>query len=528
MSSNEEEWLKELFGDDLDDYMGIGRRDVHKTKAASTLANMKRDWAKFVEFAETKQVTPLPADPRLVYAFCMFLATRSPYYYDEDGELTYDQIDISIEEGYELKAGTLNRYLGAIRHFHEAEGFEDPALHPHIVRFRKGWAQQDIDKPTRQAMPINDDVLGEMLDGLHVRLSPIRDKAAAHLKRAGVGPKPMSRLRWEDIHRLQAGEPITLECTGFSPQGKSIVEIDPDATEHLLAWRTILRQRKLFDLDNPVFPHISRAGVLSPESSISAAAIRQAVQRWESADSHEEELSLTDIRDAFLLVLNRATGFRASETLRLRWGDITETKDDGLRITARKTKTGSGRTAAALPLQDPRLDVVSNMSDWRTAWADIVGREPSDKDPLVIPVTGSHLVWTRRVFIEDAEGNSGVDDQRYDGPEPEGDDWELQPLSYNSYNKIVKRRGARVGYDADTLSSHSYRVGLAWQALKDGADARQAGYALGHKSTRSVQRYAEQAYEPTAEGSPEQLRQKRLNAKTEKEAKDHSSEESSS
>lgn len=158
-------------------------------------------------------------------------------------------------------------------------------------------------------------------------------------------------------------------------------------------------------------------------------------------------------RDAALLVIGFAGGFRRSELVALDVEDVTAT-GDGLRVMVRRSKTdpeAQGREVGIPWGSHPEACPVRAL----TAWREFAGITAG---PLFRPV--------------DRHGN-------------------VQPvrLTPQSVALIVKRACRRAGFDPSRYAGHSLRSGLATSAAQGGAPERAIMRQTGHRSVEVLRRY---------------------------------------
>jgi site-specific recombinase XerD len=163
--------------------------------------------------------------------------------------------------------------------------------------------------------------------------------------------------------------------------------------------------------------------------------------------------SLAGQRDAALLLLGFAGGFRRSELVALDWEDLEES-EDGLRVSLRRSKSdqeGQGREVGIPFGSHPETCPVRALRAWRLA----SGLE-------------SGALW----------GAINRHDQLLAGR-----------LSPQGVARIVKRACRRAGLDPERYAGHSLRSGLATAAAAGGAPERAIMRQTGHRSTEMVRRY---------------------------------------
>ena len=159
------------------------------------------------------------------------------------------------------------------------------------------------------------------------------------------------------------------------------------------------------------------------------------------------------LRDAALLLVGFAGGFRRAELVALDADDVDEVAD-GLRVTVRRSKT------------DPEA----------------VGRE------VGIP-WGSHVdscpVRALRAWREVAGAGAGPLFRAVD----RHDHVAAARLTPQSVALVVKRACRRAGMDPRTYAGHSLRAGLATSAAQGGAPERAIMRQTGHRSAEVLRRY---------------------------------------
>ena len=158
-------------------------------------------------------------------------------------------------------------------------------------------------------------------------------------------------------------------------------------------------------------------------------------------------------RDAALLLIGFAGGFRRSELVALEVDDLEET-EDGLRLLIRRSKSdqeSQGREIGIPWGSHPETCPIRALRAWRDAGGISEGS-----------------LWRR------------VD--RHDRVLP-------GRLQGRAVALIVKRAALRVGADPAGFAGHSLRAGLATSAAAGGAPERAIMRQTGHHSTEMVRRY---------------------------------------
>ena len=164
-----------------------------------------------------------------------------------------------------------------------------------------------------------------------------------------------------------------------------------------------------------------------------------------------------DLRDRALLCLGFAMGSRRSELVALDVEDLTFS-EQGLTVCLRRSKTdqeGTGRNLVVFRGANGTCPVQA-----LKAWLERAA------------------IWSGAVFVR-------VD--RWGHPRPG------QRLTDQVVRLVVKDRARRAGLDAQNLSGHSLRAGLATQAALNGAHARDIAKQTGHRSEKILNGYIREA-----------------------------------
>jgi integrase len=162
------------------------------------------------------------------------------------------------------------------------------------------------------------------------------------------------------------------------------------------------------------------------------------------------------VRDAAVLLLGFAGGFRRSELAALTVGDI-ERSDDGLKVLLRRSKTyqEAGGRVVGIPFgSDPTCPVHAY-----ERWLEVAG------------ITTGPVF--RRVTRHGRIGEKS-----------------LIPLAIN---QIVKRYCERAGLDPRRFGAHSLRSGMCTQAARNGASERSIMRQPGHRSVGMLRYYIREA-----------------------------------
>lgn len=162
-----------------------------------------------------------------------------------------------------------------------------------------------------------------------------------------------------------------------------------------------------------------------------------------------------DVRDAALLLIGFAGGFRRSEVVSFDWSDVEHVRR-GIILNLRRSKTdqtGEGRRIA-IPLGRTRLCPVATLH----AWAERSGTS----GPMFRSI--------------DKGGRIGSD-----------------RLTGEAVCLVLKKRVAGAGMDASRFSGHSLRAGFATSAAEAGAAPHKIRSQTGHASDAMLNRYIREA-----------------------------------
>ena len=165
-----------------------------------------------------------------------------------------------------------------------------------------------------------------------------------------------------------------------------------------------------------------------------------------------------DLRD-LALILNLYWGaFRGSELVGMCWDDC-RTVAQGVEWIVRRAKNdqlGRSETVGAAGNPNPLLCPATALAEWRTALADLLGREPRADDPVFVRL-----------------------------------DRQLEPpvaLTRDGASQIVKRAARAAGLNGDH-ASHSLRAGFVTDALDAGATREQVQRHGRWANVRSIDPY---------------------------------------
>ena len=213
------------------------------------------------------------------------------------------------------------------------------------------------------------------------------------------------------------------------------------------------------DLSPPTASKIVRSTLSGIRRKVGIAPKRQAapatVERVTAMLSHVQGDGIKAIRDRAILLLGFASAMRRSELVALQIEDI-ETRDDGLLLTVRRSKTdqeGAGVTIAVPRGLSASTCPVQAVSLW-------IERAGLETGPLFRSVT-------RHGHIGDA-------------------------LSARAVSELVKGAARKAGFDGD-FSGHSLRAGFVTSAAERGVRAEAISDHTRHASVEMVRRYTRKA-----------------------------------
>src|SRR5262249_53235462 len=153
------------------------REFIRASKAESTLRGYQSDWRNFVEWAQARQTSPLPAAPETVAAYIAGCASR-------------------------LKVGSIQRRLNAIAEAHKAVGLESPSSAGMVRNTLKGIKRTIGTAAVQKAPTLTEDIRA-MVDATDTSLIGARDRALVLLGFAGAFRR--SELIGLDIADLDFG-----------------------------------------------------------------------------------------------------------------------------------------------------------------------------------------------------------------------------------------------------------------------------------------------------------------------------------
>ena len=168
------------------------------------------------------------------------------------------------------------------------------------------------------------------------------------------------------------------------------------------------------------------------------------------------------VRDAALLTMGLAGGFRRSELATLALSDV-ERHEQGLLVTVRRSKGDQEGEGLIKGLAWGRSEVTCPVRRWE-AWQDAVGSRyvRQSEDPAFLSINRG----------------GGITDR---------------PIHGQTVARAIKRLVALSGENPDEYSGHSLRSGFITAAVQAGARADRIMAQTGHKSYEVMARYIRQA-----------------------------------
>ena len=215
-------------------------------------------------------------------------------------------------------------------------------------------------KTSPQTREINLLKLIDIINAILSPVRPIRDDAAHALYVSGFDSKLIRDLRWGDIVELDAGGICTIRTPGVRA-----IQMHQQVASSLLAWSILASENAWLHEALRVFPHITSSGCLKPGERLTEAELRIIGYH---PPGFIPPHSAKDIRDVAALLLAWNLEGSHPEVLELRWGDIDE----------------PFLSHGAVP-ENPRLDLETNLTEWRRVWPQVVGRSPRVDDLIIVP-----------------------------------------------------------------------------------------------------------------------------------------------
>lgn len=441
------------------------------SRARGSKVVYEQHWRTFVLFCESVGLSAeLPVPAETVACFVAYLAE-------------FGRVDRGTGErdgtGAPLRHGYLRQATSAIGYRHDLHGLPSPVNDPLVRGVLRGYGRMH-GTDVRGKDPIRLDGLTRIATTLStVPRMARRDRALMLLAtdpRLGLNAGQLARLDGEHVLLgANAHEPAALLV---HPGGRSLhlepVELDPDTeVPAACAIRALLDLAP--DAFGPVFrsaarQRLSRQGVMKivraavAVAGLTDIAIADGLPRLAAAQDRARlannvgQPDLADVRD-LALILNLYWGaFRGSELVAMTWSD-TRVVDRGVEWRVRQAKNdqlGKGEIVGAARNPNSLLCPAAALAEWRSACADLLGRELCDDDPVFIRL-----------------------DRQLD---------DLEPMTRDGAAQIVKRAAVAAGLNGN-YASHSPRAGFVTDALDAGATREQVQRHGRWTNIRSIDPY---------------------------------------
>lgn len=173
------------------------------------------------------------------------------------------------------------------------------------------------------------------------------------------------------------------------------------------------------------------------------------------------------VRDAALITMGLAGGFRRSELAALRLRDVTLV-DEGIIVYIARSKTNQTGDGRDVGLRRGNQDITCPVKRWR-AWLQLTGRLGND--------------LTERQ----------LNDWAFWSVDPQDNLVEGQHIVGQTVARAVKRLARAGGAQASRYSGHSLRAGLVTASITAGVPVDRIMQQTGHKSYPMLQRYIRRA-----------------------------------
>lgn len=258
--------------------LGAAQRLARHSRSPRTLTEYQRDWRRFCEWANARDLDPAQAEPEVLGAYVAHL----------------------VEAG--RKPATITRALAAISVALAAGGRTDaPTRHP-AVRAVAAGARRQLGTAQRRARPLATTDLARMSAALGTRLVDVRDRAlllvgfAAALRRSEI-----AALGVADMINNANGLEVRLRRSKTDQTGDGVIVPVAPATDPLCcpvrAWNTWTEAAGL--TDGPAFRSVDRHGNLGPGLSDRAVSL-VLTRAAERAGLDVDQLSAHSLRAGYV------------------------------------------------------------------------------------------------------------------------------------------------------------------------------------------------------------------------------------
>lgn len=459
---------------------------VSRRYADNTIKNLTRQLRPYLDWCQENACVPMPASRTTIMRFLVYLTTRG-----------------RVWDGQPLSSGTLLSFRKAITQAHVMGKEPDPfEQHPELGALLKGYDRLYA-KPQVQAHAIRADELAALVAAATAGTpANLRDLVIATVvadPEVGLTlGDASSRWVWEEtgftpgsdtkvtVWKGRASNRIKNDLTvpnrsaavAASGQDFPLGEMPLEAKMCGTASLQALAAERLANglpLSGPVLRRENGEGLSKPGVvKALAAAAEKAGLDYAPTFSFDDRVrlveaisapSLMGLRDAAVMALSWWASLRRSEVSALNVGDIgKDARGRGLVLLVRKSKTDVHGQFVPVPYcRDAKggllpIDASRSLHRWMAAYAQHLGRELTDEDPLFINLqltSGGRL------------GEKGVSD-------------------------IVTRYAHAAGIQAELgerLSSHGFRAGYATEWLASGRPSEPLAKRQRRKSTASLLGY---------------------------------------
>ena len=459
--------------------------------ADNTLRNYNQAWTSFCTWCDARGVLALPASPATVQAY---LVSRT-FAYDKNHKPLEDEAGKPVRG--ELRPQSATLHLTAINRFHRANNHPTPgddetvknvmAAVRRTFGLRRDQRKAAIDRP--------------MLERILIQLRApdpgvVRDRVLMMLGANSAGAGPLARLCVGRLELTRREAVVRLPSPTRSALGEVILRLpatgDPGTcpVEVLRAQvQRIAGDNPLVRPEAPLLPSMAKLDVDPADAAMTKQGIAAAMARLalaagvpSLADLDHEGLrqalrqmarpTSQQIRDEALLSTGWIAALRRSSQENLNWGELT-VEEDRIVGQPRWSKTNQEGTEDDELVIPCGVDPAAIFDPGRAflAWRALVAGEVGGAPELVCP---DQPVW---VPI-DRHGNF----ERTKGGK-------LARLSGEAINALVQQHVAALGIDSSRYGSHSLRIGLVTQALRDGLSVSAVQTITKHKSVEVLLAY---------------------------------------
>lgn len=454
--------------------------------AANTRLSYRRTEGYYTNFCEWAGIEPFPADPHMVTAWLLDMATPR---FDEDEE--------ELLPGTGLAATTIETRLAGLNRACEARGHARPGDHPTVRNVIEGIRRTLGMAPTRETLALTAGLLRDVVENIEApTLTQLRDRAMVIVaNHPGVHPGQLARLRITDVVVTATEATVTLPRRSRNGKPTQVVfDAVGTRTCAVAALTELLAEMRHTPSSEHLFCRVGQNPTSKrdvPTNGLSRDKLTQAIRRNHSAAvvdvpetgfstlSADQLVDVVDtimapnaetLRDTLMLVTGFVTAGRRSNVCALKWSDCVE-MDDSVRLVFRVSKNDQRRHGQYfwLPAEgEARRYGVDLWNRWRTFVAFHVGFDPVGSDLPLFPALDTH-------------GNLTA---------------EMRPFSEDGFVDMLKRRVAQVGVDPTGFSGHSLRFGFITSMFQAGFTPEQVQRTTYHRDINVLLRYRQRVAPP--------------------------------